>query len=401
MNLRGWCRGMNKYSCSLMQDKNSINRMLDRDEYKAYKFIDVFDDITSKGTKIKTGDYLEYGEYPIIDQGSAFISGYLNDNTNLLKDFPLIVFGDHTRCLKYVDFPIYLGADGVKVLKNKLGEDRAYTRFLYYYLKNINIPNTGYNRHFKYLKEVLFVLPPLETQKKIVEVLDKVQALIDARKEQIRLMDELVKSRFIEMFGDPVVNEKKWKVKKLHELVTPGCTISYGIVQTGDNQSIGVPVFRPIDIVNNVPELNKLKKTTEEISGKYKKTILQGRELLITVRANIGDTYIADERFKGCNVGRGIVPIRTDEKKIGLEFLKYQLDNERVKNDMKSKAKGITLIQLNMEDLRNINLILPNISIQKEYVDFAKKAEGRRMELQTNLNELIITQQALMQQYFG
>lgn len=249
--------------------------------------------------------------------------------------------------------------------------------------------------------EMIIPLPPLETQKKIVEALDKVQALIDARKEQIRLMDELVKSRFIEMFGDPVVNEKKWKVKKLHELVTPGCTISYGIVQTGDNQSIGVPVFRPIDIVNNVPELNKLKKTTEEISGKYKKTILQGRELLITVRANIGDTYIADERFKGCNVGRGIVPIRTDEKKIGLEFLKYQLDNERVKNDMKSKAKGITLIQLNMEDLRNINLILPNISIQKEYVDFAKKAEGRRMELQTNLNELIITQQALMQQYFG
>lgn len=124
------------------------------------------------------------------------------------------------------------------------------------------------------------------------------------------------------MFGDPVSNPMGWKKKNLKDVVTDDCSISYGIVQTGDEQKSGIPVFRPVDIVNHIPKLEELKKTTKEISDKYKRTILKGRELLITVRANIADTCIIGEKFKGCNVGRGIVPIRTQENTILLEFLK-------------------------------------------------------------------------------
>ena len=79
------------------------------------------------------------------------------------------------------------------------------------------------------------------------------------------------------MFGDPVDNPKGWITKSLKELVTDDCTISYGIVQTGEDQEDGVPVFRPVDIVNHVPLKSELKRTTEEISNKYKRTILKGR----------------------------------------------------------------------------------------------------------------------------
>ena len=159
------------------------------------------------------------------------------------------------------------------------------------------------------------------------------------------------KSQFVEMFGNPVLNEKQWISKEIQELVTSDCTISYGIVQTGEEVDDGIPVFRPVDIVNNIPKIGDLKKTAKEISNRYKKTILKGNELLITVRANIGDTYIIDEFFKNCNVGRGITPLRFNKKYINTYFIKTQLDNEEMKYKIKKLAKGIALLQLNMEDL--------------------------------------------------
>ena len=137
----------------------------------------------------------------------------------------------------------------------------------------------------------------------------------------------------------------------------------------------GIPVFRPVDIVNHIPVRTELKRTTEEISSRYKRTILKGREMLITVRANIADTCIVGEEFVGCNVGRGIVPIRTKEDEMVLEFLKYQIDSKHLNDNIKALAKGITLIQLNMEDLREISLIVPPIEIQKVYVEFTKQVD--------------------------
>ena len=214
-----------------------------------------------------------------------------------------------------------------------------------------------------------------DKQLAIVNILDKLSNIIVKRKQELNVLDDLIKARFVEMFGDAVDNPMGWEKRQLQEIVTDDCTISYGIVQTGDDQEEGVPVFRPVDIVNRVTKLDELKKTTEEISNKYKRTILKGHEMLITVRANIADTYIIGEEFKGCNVGRGIVPIRTKEDIMVLEFLKYLMDSKHLNDDIKSKAKGITLMQLNMEDLREVELIVPPLEQQKAFVEFAKQLD--------------------------
>ena len=271
--------------------------------------------------------------------------------------------------------------------KNLICSDKINNKYLYWFLKgNTKFLNSlGRGATFKEISksivsEIKINVPDIDRQNEIVDILEKVSKIITFRKRELATIDNLIKARFVELFGDAVDNPMGWEKKQLQEIVTDDCTISYGIVQTGNDQEEGVPVFRPVDIVNRIPKLEELKRTTEEISNKYKRTILKGHEMLITVRANIADTCIVGKEFKECNVGRGIVPIRTQENIMVLEFLKYLMDSKHLNDDIKSKAKGITLIQLNMEDLREVELIVPPIEQQKAFVEFAEQVNKSKLE---------------------
>ena len=335
------------------------------------------------GRAYKQEELLDSGKYPVLRVGNFFSDkDFYYSDLELEED-------------KYCDNGDLLFAwsasfgpkiwDGEKVIyhyhiwKMEL-TDRVNKEFLFYYLFRLSerIKSEGHGGIMIHttkaeMEEREFNLPTHEEQIAISEILNKVKSVIDKRKEELSALDDLIKARFVEMFGDAVDNPMGWEKRQLQEIVTDDCTISYGIVQTGDDQEEGVPVFRPVDIVNRVPKLDELKKTTEEISNKYKRTVLKGREMLITVRANIADTYIIGEEFKGCNVGRGIVPIRTKEDIMVLEFLKYLMDSKHLNDKIRSKAKGITLIQLNMEDLREVELIVPPLEQQKVFVEFANQ----------------------------
>ena len=196
-----------------------------RNNWGYYKFSEIFTDVSRFGTKLATREYLPRGKYPIVDQGKDEIVGYTDREAGLYIDTPILVFGDHTRIIKYVDYPFFLGADGVKLLKCTR-HDVDY-KYLYYCLKHLHIPDTGYNRHFKYLKEQVVPLPPLPEQRRIAAVLDQVSSLIALRKAQLAKLDLLVKARFVEMFGDPVKNEMGWnrsQITKVCERIVGGGT---------------------------------------------------------------------------------------------------------------------------------------------------------------------------------
>jgi len=323
---------------------------------------------------------------PVLTAGQSFILGYTNESKGIYKKGPCIIFDDFTTSVHYVDFPFKVKSSAMKILTTKSNTDLKYC---YYLLLSLSkMPPNHKRQWISTTSEKNHVLPSMDRQISIVKQLDLISDTIVNYTNQIENLDNLVKARFIEMFGDAVDNPMEWKKRKLQEIVTDDCTISYGIVQTGNDQEDGVPVFRPVDIVNKIPKLTELKKTTEEISNKYKRTILKGRELLITVRANIADTCIIDEEFKGCNVGRGIVPIRIQEDIMVLEFLKYLLDSKHLNDDIKSKAKGITLIQLNMEDLREVELICPPLEKQIDFVEFAKQVDKSRFNIKKGIIEL-------------
>ena len=249
----------------------------------------------------------------------------------------------------------------------------------------------------KVLKQYEFDLP----DDNLEQLADILWAMVDVKKSYQRLLkqtDELVKSQFIEMFGDPITNPKGYVKKKLQELVTSDCKISYGIVKPGDDVPGGIPVFRPVDIVGKKPDINVMKRTTPEISDQYKRTLLTGRELLITVRANIADTCIVGEEFAGCNCGRGVVPLRTNESVIILEFLKAQMDYDSMNSYMKSLSKGVTLIQLNMEDLRTVEFIVPSTDEQRSFIEFNKQSDKSKFELKQAIEGVDILIKSMIQQ---
>ena len=139
-----------------------------------------FNVVSISDKKISQKEYLDNGKYPVIDQGNLFIGGYSNDESLILKiSSPVIVFGDHTKCFKYVSFPFVAGADGIKVLEPQNG---IYPKYAYYYCLSIDLTDRGYARHFAFLKKCQFLIAPIETQQAIV---NKIESLFDEIDEGI------------------------------------------------------------------------------------------------------------------------------------------------------------------------------------------------------------------------
>jgi type I restriction enzyme S subunit len=134
--------------------------------------------------KLQTQDYRASGLHPIVDQGQNLIAGWTDDERGLISmGLPVIVFGDHTRAFKYIDFPFVRGADGTQILKPKAGIDPV---FFYYACRAIDLPSRGYNRHFKILKEREIPLPPVEQQRDIAMALRLVDDARSLQDEELR-----------------------------------------------------------------------------------------------------------------------------------------------------------------------------------------------------------------------
>lgn len=126
--------------------------------------------------KIPKADYKEKGDFPIIDQSTDFIGGYTNEKEAVYEDLPMIVFGDHTRILKYINFPFACGADGTQLIKPE--NSNISLAYLYFELISCNLSNYHYARHFKFLKEQLIKLPSKEVMLEYREETDKIFNLI-------------------------------------------------------------------------------------------------------------------------------------------------------------------------------------------------------------------------------
>ena len=150
-------------------------------------------DDTSSATKIPAAEYLQEGKYAVYDQAQEKdIAGYSNTEQGLCRNYPAVLFGDHSRVVKYINEPFFIGADGVKIIRPR--KDNLIPEFLYYDLKYHNIPNTGYNRHFKYIKMISLTKASLEEQSQFLSIAHQADKSGSGGRESVALMDKVKKS---------------------------------------------------------------------------------------------------------------------------------------------------------------------------------------------------------------
>lgn len=335
---------------------------------------EILSDVTKTATKIPQSDYLDTGKYRIFDQGKEYSVGFSNDEQDVVSDYPYIIFGDHTRVVKYVNEPCFIGADGVKLLK-VINKDFN-PRFVYYNILAKPIENQGYARHFKFLKEIQFTEKTLSVQTNIVTELDTIQSAIDNKKQQLSLLDEAVKSRFIEMFGDPVQNPMRWENKFGKELFS----FSSGkFLDASKRMEKGIPVYGGNGIAwyTDIPLISFDTIIIGRV-GAYCGNIKKVQEPVW-----VTDNAIYIKQFK--------------EKCFNLYFL-YELMsymNFYQYADFSGQPK------ITQKPLENNKYIIPPIKKQKQFATFVQQIDKSKFVVKQQIADLQELLDSKMQKYFG
>ena len=360
--------------------------------FQKLPFLDVFKDATGGNIKTPQTEFLEEGEFPVVDQGQVLVAGFVNDRSRVCSvNPPVIVFGDHTRVIKYVDFEFAMGADGTKVLVPKVESD---TKYLYYALKAIEIPAAGYSRHYKCLKETQIPLPPLAEQKRIAEILDAADDLRAKRREALVQLDALLQSTFLDMFGNPVTNPMGWEMRSLGDLAVekPNNGIFRRNPEYSESLDSGLPVvwveelFRGTRI--DVSESRRLEANQTEIEkyGLLPGDLLFCRSSLKLDGIAYNNVFLGEpeEALFECHLIR--VSLRTDV--VNPMFLNLQLRSGPMRAVLKSKSKTATMTTIDQKALSSVEVVVPPVGLQNRFVAIVESIEQQKASQRAHLAEL-------------
>ncbi len=275
---------------------------------------------------ILQSEYKSIGKYPVVDQGKDYIAGYTDDETSLLKEpLPVILFGDHTRIFKFIDFPFGIGADGTKLIFPSV--EIFHPKFLFYFFRSIDIPSKGYNRHFKFLKERDIVHPPLPEQQKIASVLSAVQEAKEKAENVLSALKELKKSMMKRLFTYGAVSleeaervplketeigmmPERWDTKKLGVLfdIKQGKALS----QKFKKGISPYPFLRTANVLWGKLDLSNVD-TMDFTEDETLRMNLQSGDLLVCEGGDIGRTAIWDGQIKNCSYQNHLHRLRPSE----------------------------------------------------------------------------------------
>lgn len=361
---------------------------------------DLLKDDSRNVRKIKKSDYLGEGLKPIIDQGKQLIGGYSNLNEGFYNEESYIIFGDHTRIIKYIDFPSFVGADGVKVLKNRK-RNIVDTKYLYYFLQSINIPDAGYSRHFKFLKEVIVPVPPLNVQSQIVDIISKVHSVSKKRKKQIEALSALKQSVFFDMFDTVSTNKYNFKIDILGNyttLVTSGSTPRGGAKSYLDE---GIPLIRSQNVLWNEFDISDVAYIAEETHESMRRSQLNNKDVLFNITgASIGRCSVYEGDNNSANVNQHVCIIRLNDK-INPYYLSYFLTGIEFQKNVVSKNIGATRQAFNYTQIKNFNLLIPDISLQNEFEAKVKQIDASISSAKESLMQLNSLSDALLHKAFN
>ncbi len=347
-------------------------------------FEEVFADESGGNIKTPQSEYLSEGQFPVVDQGKALIAGYVDDEARVCGGGrPAIVFGDHTRCVKYIDHPFCMGADGVKVLRPKIDADLKY---LYYYLKQLQLPDAGYDRHFKYLKRTEVVLLPLPEQRRIAAILDKADALRTKRREALAQLDRLAQSIFVEMFGDPVTAPVNCESKTLADCVS---RLEYGPRFYNEAYSPeGIRIVRITDLdQSGVLDFDSMPRMSVDEQTQKQFTLQPGDIVFARTGATVGKVALIGESDPPSIAGAYFIRLRFDESLVPL-YAFYVLRAKSVQALIEKKSRQAAQQNFSGPGLRALPMPVPPMSLQKVFKTRVEKLHAEKEKFVASLSAM-------------
>jgi type I restriction enzyme S subunit len=345
----------------------------------------------------------ESGDFPFAKVGD--ISNRARSGEQFISDAPNWVKNEDLSTLKFTPFPtgtIVFAKIGEAIRQNfravstrpmlfdnnVMGvipqEERVDTTYLYFYLRTLDFYHLAGKTTVPAIRKstiekLKIPLPPLEEQRRIAAILDKADGVRRKRKEAIRLTEELLKSTFLEMFGDPVTNPKGWEIKKLEEVTTK---ITDGVHSRPNYTEQGVPFISVKDITTGELKFDDCKFISEEDHKKYKKRCNpdMGDILYTKVGATYGRPALVNVKSE-FSLYVSVCLIKPQRDLIFPEFLKEALATPALKSQADRSIKGIGVPDLHLNMIKDFIVPVPPIYKQKEFLEIASKIQFSKESL--------------------
>ena len=303
---------------------------------------------------------------------------------------------------------VFKGMRGIlsnNLFKITFNKDLLCLEFLYLYLSSHIFQSMlqkkmkgGIQQHLghKTIAEQLVPLPPLEEQKRIADILDKAGNLIDLRKQQLEKMDLLIKSKFIDMFGEYLI--KNINSKRLPEVTE---FIDYR-GRTPEKSNKGIPLITAKNVKDNAFSVEPQEFIPEE---NYNEVMTRGipkiNDVLFTTEAPLGNVCRIPNIFGKFCVGQRLITMQPVNGLVTSEFLEYVLLSKEFKDEMWKKSSGSTVKGIRSKELAKLTIPVPPIELQNDFAAFVEQVEKQKAVMQQSLEKMETNYKALMQEYFG
>ena len=273
------------------------------------------------------------------------------------------------------------------------------SQYLYYWLKANKeyLQDLGVGATFKEISKTVIAnveipLPPLSEQRRIASILDQADELRQKRQQAIEKLDQLLQATFIDMFGDPEKNPKKWNKVVLGDICDQKDRVNYGVVQPGNEFEGGVPLIRVGDIDGGILSFHLIKRIDPEIEKDYSRSRIKGNEVLVSCVGSIGTIAKVPNEAIGFNIARAITRVPLQDKRI-INFVAECLKTEAIQNYFKKNTRTVSQPTLNVSFVKETEIIFPN---EEKILDFCKIVD--KVEFQKELlQKALVMQESLFQ----
>ena len=250
------------------------------------------------------------------------------------------------------------------------------------------------------LKKIRIPLPPLAEQKRIAAILDKADVIRRKRQQAIQLADDFLRAVFLEMFGDPVTNPKGWEVKPLEDLIDKNDRINYGVVQPGEDNPQGVPLVRSGDLGETGTEISIVRRVSQSIDEKHRKSRLKGNEILIACVGSIGKVGWVSESMVGWNIARAVtrVPLK---KSVNREYVFRYLQSPVIQGYFEQETRAVAQPTLNVGLIAKTPIALPPKELQDEFLSIFSRTSITKLKIMNELRKIDELVNSLSQKAFS